>query len=121
MKKRAMKKWIPKNTVYCYEHLERINRDSWGMKYVGHCKWRVRKKHKPDEYGIEEEWFCKYLGRFDSELGCGLLWDACKECGEHYDDERYANKCAKWRYKHRDYIAKIEAEWRNRYERNQDA
>ena len=86
-----------------------------------HSKWRVRKKHKPDEYGTEEEWFCKYLGRFDSELGCGLLWDACKECGEHYDDERYANKCAKWRYKHRDYIAKIEAEWRDRYERNQDA
>lgn len=55
------------------------------------------------------------------EVRCYLNDYACKECGEHYDDERYANKCAKWRYKHRDYIAKIEEKWRDRYERNQDA
>jgi hypothetical protein len=102
-----MKKWIPKNTVYCYEHLKPKNDGSGAVSYVGHCKWRKRRKHSDPEYGTEYEIYCEYLGKFDSELSCGLLWDACKECGEHYDNEQYENKCAKWRYRNRKKIEKL--------------
>ena len=37
----------------------------------------------------------EYLKKFDSEISCGLLWDACKECGEHYDNDRYHYRLAK--------------------------
>lgn len=90
MKKRAMKKWIPKNTVYCYESLKPKNDGTFAVAYVRHCKWRKRKKHN-GEYEI----FCEYLKKFDSEISCGLLWDACKECGEHYDNDRYHYRLAK--------------------------
>ena len=97
MKKRAMKKWIPKETGCCYGHLVKV-KGSWGLKYVGHCKWRKLRKHIDKEYGTEKEWYCAYLGKFDDELECGLLWDACKECGEHYETDRYWNRCARRDY-----------------------
>lgn len=86
MKKRAMKKWIPKG-FYCY--------DKNGM-----CKWRKWigiKRHTKEEcdnmFGEGEcasvnceecdtsIFKCEYLGLIDEEADT-LLWDACKECGE---------------------------------------
>lgn len=95
MKKRVMKKYIPKNTIYC-----------------GSCKWRhylgTVKYHinPPDEAGWEkcnlpdgcdkndcwtdsctscysEIWKCDYLGLIDKQQET-LLWHGCKECGVHY-------------------------------------
>lgn len=95
MKKRVMKKYIPKNTVYC-----------------GNCKWRHYVKtvkyhmNPPNENGWEkctctsgceetycwtdsctsccvEVWRCDYLGFTDTNQD-SLLWDGCKECGVHY-------------------------------------
>ena len=94
MKKRAMKKWIPKDTVYC-----------------GDCKWRhylgeiKHHKNPPNEKGWEQCQYanecknechtggdtnctslvfkCDYLGMVDKEQD-SLLWDGCKECGVHY-------------------------------------
>ena len=103
MKKRAMKKWIPKDTDYC-----------------GSCKWRryiktifwharpLTTQLSPPEEGCEwtqcdiskecesnqrcwmgatESCFvhvyrCEYLGLTDT-IGDTLLWDGCKECDEH--------------------------------------
>lgn len=73
MKKRQMKKWIPKNTPYCHG-----------------CKWRTRRKGKV---------YCLYLQASDDDIDCGLLWDSCKECFEHDTDkglerdwQRYSKK-----------------------------
>ena len=92
MKKRAMKKWIPKNTLYC-----------------GNCKWRKFIKiiyYNKDERncphtdtcdsGIKNECWtsgynscqvrvygCKYLGYTDWKQN-SLLWDGCKECDTGY-------------------------------------
>lgn len=94
MKKRAMKKWIPKDTCYC-----------------GNCKWRhflgeiKHHKNPPNEKGWEVCQYanecakechsggstncaalvyrCDYLGLTDKEQD-SLLWDGCKECGVHY-------------------------------------
>ena len=101
MKKRVMKKYIPKNTVYC-----------------GNCKWRhfiksVRyHRSPPDENGWEqcehaqsckndcwtdsysscygEIWRCDYLKFTDTQQD-SLLWDGCKECGVHYPKEYRQN------------------------------
>lgn len=99
MKKRAMKKWIPKDTPYCYGSLKPIKGIPGAVSYVGHCKWRVLRKIT-DEYGTREEYFCRYTGCFDE----GLLWDACKECGEHdtwKNEERNRQRYAKWLYRNR--------------------
>lgn len=64
MKKRAMKKWIPRNTRYC-----------------GNCKWRSFSSKLP-EY---ENGFCKYLGKSDYQLPTSFLWDGCKECDIGYE------------------------------------
>lgn len=63
MKKRAMKKWIPKDTCCCYG-----------------CKWLSFNPNKP----YQMNGYCKYLKTGDwFEDGTMLLWDMCKECGEH--------------------------------------
>ena len=65
MKKRTMKKWIPKNTCYCYD-----------SKKI--CKWLSINKNK--EYQLNG--YCKYLKLGDwEENGTELIWDQCKECG----------------------------------------
>ena len=98
MKKRAMKKWIPKDTPYCYAALKPI-KGSYGVRYVGHCPWRTIRTCT-DEHGTHEEYFCLYTGQFDQ----GLLWDAVKECGEH---DTFKNEAineiryAKWLYRNR--------------------
>ena len=96
MKKRSMKKWIPKGTPYCYAALKPI-KGSHGVRYVGHCPWRVIRT-RTDENRTHKEYFCLYTGEFDQ----GLLWDAVKECGEHDTDkdlERYWQRYAKKKYR----------------------
>lgn len=74
MKKRAMKKWIPKNTSYCYIHDKKGNFEV--------CKWhRTNSKHSKQENG-----YCIYLGIGDWQNdGMSLLWDSCKECSHKYN------------------------------------
>lgn len=90
MKKRQMKKRIPKDTVYCGNcpHIRFL-----GMKDLNRTN-------------------CKYADTCDSEGGCNcrihiyrcnymkftdyeeetLLWDGCKECGERFPSERKMNR-----------------------------
>ena len=69
VKKRAMKKWIPKKTCYCYS----INKN----RKVSLCKWLVNNPNK--EYQLSG--YCKYLKEGDwFEHGTNLLFDQCKEC-----------------------------------------
>lgn len=72
MKKRAMKKWIPKNTLYCYEFVS-LNENGYGYK-VKPCKWFKRVCDK--ETGEKVAW-CLYTRCVDGML----LSDQCKECG----------------------------------------
>lgn len=82
MKKRAMKKYIPKG-VYCY--------DGNG------CRWWRQNKNKD----FQQSGYCMYLKVGDwYEKGALLLWDECKECGVRqtwdYDKPR---KLRKWQVK----------------------
>ena len=87
MKKRAMKKWIPRG-VYCH---------GTGTKKYPYCKWRkyigIKKINNTNcEYAntCEESesdcdcshsiYKCEYMNYIDFEQN-SLLWDACKECG----------------------------------------
>ena len=90
MKKRAMKKWIPKG-MYCHGN---------GTKKYPNCKWRkyitaIKKNKANCEYAnkcSEECWSkpsnscynlvykCEYMKYIDWTQD-SLLWDACKECG----------------------------------------
>ena len=89
MKKRAMKKWIPKG-IYCHGN---------GTKKYPNCKWRkycgTVKRDKTNcesaDRCNEECWTkpnnscyniiyrCEYLKYTDFRQD-SLLWDACKEC-----------------------------------------
>lgn len=102
MKKRAMKKWIPKDTIYC-----------WNCKWRKYIKTRFLHKNPTSsinhvlfspkvsiekcEYADEckdecwtngqtscyvEVWRCEYMGYTDYNQD-SLLWDGCKECGVH--------------------------------------
>lgn len=67
MKPRAKKKWIPKNTSYCYDIKKRTC-----------CKWHMINKNKE----IQDNGYCFLLKTGDwFENGTSLLWDKCKECG----------------------------------------
>ncbi|EQC1535639.1 hypothetical protein ACY1J9_001470 [Clostridium botulinum] len=69
MKKRAMKKWIPKHTLYCYEY--KNNK-------LTPCKWYSKNPNK----NSQECGYCKYLNCGDwQENGTLLLFDMVKECG----------------------------------------
>ncbi|EKS4345001.1 hypothetical protein QB607_003004 [Clostridium botulinum] len=68
MKKRTMKKWIPKHTSYCYKYKNN--------KLIP-CKWHSKNPNKDKQ----ECGYCKYLNRGDwQEDGTFLLWDMVKEC-----------------------------------------
>lgn len=70
MKKRAMKKWIPKDTVYCYKFISKTDN-------IEMCKWWANNPNKPEQCSG----YCKYLKQGDWECeGLSLLWDKCKEC-----------------------------------------
>lgn len=86
MKRRAMKKWIPEGTCYCYGH-----------RRTGKCKWlRLNKKVDYQESG-----YCMYLKLGDwFKNGTMLLWDECKECGvkneiSHWEKEPRKRKWQK--------------------------
>lgn len=68
MKKRAMKKWIPKG-MYCYGN------------GTHSCKWRkcitTTKSNSPYKHLVYK---CEYMNYIDWEQD-SLLWDSCKECG----------------------------------------
>lgn len=92
MKKRAMKKWIPKSTPYCEN-----------------CRWHSIYPNKPHQ----ENGYCKYMGSGDWQNDAGsLLWDGCKECGEHETEESYMRERIKsikilselYRYKYNRFI-----------------
>lgn len=83
MKKRAMKKWIPKNTLYCYD--VKKGRCKW-LHYLGFVQWN-KSNCEFAETCKQKECNCKtsimkcdYLGIVDSNDET-LLWDSCKECG----------------------------------------
>lgn len=70
MKKRAMKKWIPKNACYCYNYDKNGN--------IKVCKW----SRKSNNHSIQDNGYCMYIGKGDWQSYVGsLLWDQCKECG----------------------------------------
>jgi hypothetical protein len=84
-----MKKWIPKNTIYCYD-------------YNGLCKWhKYIKTVKLNKSNCESANTCKHECWSSPNTSCKIkiykceylnftdwnedsyLWDQCKECGEH--------------------------------------
>lgn len=67
MKKRAMKKWIPKG-MYCYSYNKKC------------CKWFKKLKIKNKKI-----FKCEYMNFIDFNED-SLIWDSCKECGiKDYD------------------------------------
>lgn len=88
MKKRAMKKWIPQGD-YCYngkksckwwQYIKTVKRDRSNCEFSKTCKeecWT-----KPDNSCKERIQRCEYLKYTDCHEN-SLLWDSCKECGEH--------------------------------------
>lgn len=99
MKKRAMKKYIPKNTPYCdgckwRKHIDIIYLHKDPSEFIGTGLLQhlhIEKCKYADECQgncwtsagtscIIEVWRCEYLGLTDYEQDT-LLWDGCKECG----------------------------------------
>lgn len=90
MKKRAMKKWIPKG-VYCHgngtdRHLNckwrkyittiKINKDN--CEHADECSEKCWSKPSNSCYHLVYK--CEYMKYIDWTQD-SLLWDACKECG----------------------------------------
>ncbi len=87
MKRRAMKKWIPKDTCYCYDittgkvckwwnKLRTITLDQTNCEYYQDCKSKGHICTSCSHDIIE----CKYLRYIDTDED-SLLFDMCKECG----------------------------------------
>lgn len=84
MKKRAMKKWIPKG-CYCdnckwWHHVKtiKLDRSNCGLK---DCKGKC--------YCCKIEVIkCEYMNYIDKDEDT-YLWDRCKECNEHDSDKWY--------------------------------
>lgn len=94
MKKRAMKKYIPKKTPYCYtwendkrkycpwrKYIKTIyyNLDEQNCPHTNDCEDRDKCWTSPDKSCRVRVYRCEYLGYTDYEEE-SLLWDACKEC-----------------------------------------
>lgn len=86
MKKRKMKKYIPKETMYCQD-CRWWKFLGYNNHYLGDCKYR---EDCDDECGTSAETRCKsliirceYMGYTDDQNE-SLLWDRCKECDTHY-------------------------------------
>ena len=84
MKKRAMKKWIPKG-LYCYDF--KRGKCKW-LHHLGTKEWNRNNCEFANECNKEKcncktaIMRCDYLGIIDDNEDT-LLWDSCKECGEH--------------------------------------
>jgi len=88
MKKRAMKKYIPKDTIYCNEckylhHITTIILNETNCEYAKDCEHKPCWS-KPNNSCRTIVYRCDYLNYTDWEQE-SLLWDGCKECGEHED------------------------------------
>ena len=83
MKKRAMKKWIPKG-MYCYEsNYECKWHKCVGVKKTNHSNCRYNNDCKVSSSYCDCShliYKCEYMNYIDFEQN-SLLWDACKECG----------------------------------------
>lgn len=82
MKKRAMKKWIPKG-VYCNnckwgKYITTIKRDKNNCRYANECNKKCWSDLYTSCYDIVYK--CEYMNFIDWEQK-SLLWDRCKECG----------------------------------------
>ena len=104
MKKRAMKKWIPKNTIYCdgckwrkyiktrFLHKNPEELKVHGLKnvvverckYADECEGKCWTNEQTRCY--TEVWRCEYMGYTDYDQD-SLLWDGCKECGVYMPKE----------------------------------
>lgn len=71
MKKRAMRKYIPYG-IYCCEGYDREGNHAA-------CPWRRYNR----QFSTVQ---CTYLHML-SDKAEDLLWDGCKECNVHYDDD----------------------------------
>lgn len=85
MKKRVMKKYIPKHTMYCGDcrwrkHIStiKLHRDT-GCQHKNTCDSNCWSKDL-QTHCINRIYRCEYLGYTDYEEE-SLLWDGCKECG----------------------------------------
>lgn len=86
MKKRAMKKWIPKNTIYCdgcpYRHyITTVILNENNCNYAEECEFKPCWTN-PNNSCRNIVYKCDYLNYVDWEQD-SLLWDGCKECGVH--------------------------------------
>ena len=97
MKKRAMKKWIPKRTQYCYNDKVECK---W-RKYIKTIKYHRDTKCSYSDTCNEECWTkgnnscqikvyrCEFLNYTDWNED-SLIWDKCKECGQsEMSEEEY--------------------------------
>jgi len=90
MKKRAMKKWIPKNTIYCYDckwwkFIKVIELNRYNINCPNNdCKDKDKCWTTPSTSCRVKVCRCEYLGYTDSNED-SLLWDRCKECGVSTD------------------------------------
>jgi hypothetical protein len=100
MKKRAMKKWIPRDTDYCYG---RIKFNKKGIPYrSNYCRNLIFDHVCKDSIVVPKEagsietmeipctrkiYRCRYTGRTTLEDAC--LYDDCKCCGIGYPDDEY--------------------------------
>lgn len=84
MKKRAMKKWIPKNTSYCNNckwrhYLTTIKVDESNCEYQETCKHKPCWSNSSNSCNVVVH-KCDFLNFIDWHQE-SLLWDGCKECG----------------------------------------
>lgn len=104
MKKRVMKKWIPKDTIYCngckwrkYIKTRFLHKNPEELKvhslknvvferceYADECEGKCWTNEQTRCY--TEVWRCEYMGYTDYDQD-SLLWDGCKECGVHMPKE----------------------------------
>jgi len=107
IKKRAMKKWIPKDTPYCYEIINIItsyDENEPPKIKIKPCKWykyigrnTLSAVYNDETYTETVKVFrCEYLKYTDMEQS-SLLWDMCKECGEHHGDDKWLKSFKKRR------------------------
>lgn len=88
MKKRAMKKWIPKG-MYCHGNGTKKNPYCKWLKFIGIKKHNKYNCEFAEDCDICDEcktriYKCEYMNYIDYDEN-SLLWDACKECNIKYD------------------------------------
>ena len=86
MKKRVMKKWIPKNTMYCYKIKSRNSDGSFKVEYCKHFGYlRTIRDFITSPEGVrlmavdKKVYICKFTGITTEDDFC--LYDSCKVCG----------------------------------------